>query len=97
MQSMGNFTGSLLGGGLLLILYKYIGWTAMLLGLSVFVLFMLVPLFYYRDANFVSRAGRVPIGMKDLLLFFRQRRIVPQLTFLILFNSLSNICLVINF
>jgi MFS family permease len=87
MQSMGNFTGSLLGGGLLLILYKYIGWTAMLLGLSVFVLLMLVPLFYYRDANFVSRAGRVPIGMKDLLLFFRQRRIVPQLTFLILFNS----------
>ena len=87
MQSMGNFTGSLLGGGLLLILYKYIGWTAMLLGLSVFVLLMLVPLFYYKDANFVSRAGRVPIGMKDLLLFFRQRRIVPQLTFLILFNS----------
>lgn len=87
MQSMGSFAGSLLGGGLLLILYKYIGWTSMLLGLSVFLLIMLTPLYYYKDKNFTSRPGRTPIGMKDLILFFRQRRIGSQLTFLILFNS----------
>ncbi|WP_321332149.1 MFS transporter [uncultured Bacteroides sp.] len=87
MQSMGNFAGSLVGGGLLLILYKYTGWTVMLLGLSAFVLVMVLPLAFYHDHTFVSRAGRVPIGMKDLFLFFRQRRIGSQLTFLLLFNS----------
>jgi Arabinose efflux permease len=87
MQSMGSFTGSLVGGGLLLILYKYTGWTFMLLGLSLFVILMLLPLYRYKDENFVSRAGRTPISMKDLVLFFRQRRIIPQLTFLVLFNA----------
>lgn len=87
MQSMGSFAGSLVGGGLLLVLYKYIGWTSTLLGLSVFVLIMLIPLYQYKDKSFTSHSGRVPIGMKDLLSFFRQRRIGSQLTFLILFNS----------
>ncbi len=87
MQSMGSFTGSLVGGGLLLILYKYTGWTFMLLGLSLFVIIMLIPLYRYKDENFVSRSGRTPISMKDLVLFFHQRRIVPQLTFLVLFNA----------
>lgn len=87
MQSMGSFAGSLVGGGLLLVLYKYIGWTSMLLGLSVFVLIMLIPLYQYKDKSFTSHSGRVPIGMKDLLSFFRQRRIGSQLTFLVLFNS----------
>lgn len=87
MQSMGSFIGSLVGGGLLLVHYKLMGWTGLLLGLSAFVLLMLIPLFLYRDHTFISRAGRIPISMKDLYLFFRQRRIGSHLTFLFLFNS----------
>lgn len=87
MQSMGSFAGSLIGGGLLLILYKYTGWSFMLIGLSIFVVLMIIPLAKYKDPDFTPRAGRTPIRMKDLLLFFSQRRILTQLSFLILFNS----------
>ncbi|MGE4434448.1 MAG: MFS transporter [Bacteroidales bacterium] len=87
IQSMGHFTGSLVGGGLLLVLYPYMGWLAMMLSLSAFVLLMLLPLLRYKDDTFTSKPGRSPIQMRDLLLFFTQKGIGMQLLFLFLFNS----------
>ncbi|WP_321480430.1 MFS transporter [uncultured Bacteroides sp.] len=87
MQSMGSFAGSLVGGGLLLVLYKYIGWTLMLVGLSVFLILMLLPLASYRDRRFAGRMDCIPISMKDILLFFKQPNIFSQLVFLFLFNG----------
>jgi len=87
MQSMGSFAGALVGGGLLLLHYKLIGWTALLISVSLFVMLALVPLMSYKDKYFKARKGHTPIGMKDLFLFFRQKGISRQLIFLILFYS----------
>ncbi len=87
MQSMGSFAGSLVGGGLLLLLYKHTGWTTLLVCVSLFVMLALVPLLFYKDKDFTSKQGRTPIGMKDILFFFQQKRISRQLIFLILFYS----------
>ena len=48
MQSMGGFIGSLVGGGLLLIIYQQFGWSKLLLGLAIFVLIALIPLILYK-------------------------------------------------
>lgn len=87
MQSMGSFAGAMVGGGLLLLHYKLIGWTSLLISVSLFVILALIPLITYKDLNFTPRKGRTPIGMKDLFLFFRQKGIGRQLIFLILFYS----------
>lgn len=87
MQGMGSFAGSMVGGGLLLLLYKQTGWMPLLICLSIFVLLAVFPLARYKDSEFTPRKGRTPIGMKDLLLFFKQKKIVKQLMFLILFYS----------
>lgn len=87
MQGMGSFAGSMVGGGLLLLLYKQTGWTTLLVSLSIFVILAILPLVRYRDDAFVPRKGRIPISMKDLFLFFKQKGIGKQLLFLILFYS----------
>ena len=55
MQSMGSFTGSLVGGGLLLLHYKLIGWNALLISVSLFVVLALIPLFIYKDKKFTPK------------------------------------------
>ena len=87
MQSMGSFTGSLVGGGLLLLHYKLIGWNALLISVSLFVVLALIPLFIYKDKKFTPKHGKTPISMKDLYLFFHQKGVAKQLIFLILCYS----------
>lgn len=48
IQSAGSFIGSLMGAGVLLLVYNYFGWTYLLLLLAGFVLFAVVPLYFYR-------------------------------------------------
>lgn len=87
MQSMGSFGGALVGGGLLLLHYKLIGWTVLLISVSIFVMLALVPLMSYKDRKFTPKKGSTPICMKDLLLFFSQKGAGRQLIFLILCYS----------
>ncbi|WP_321426222.1 MFS transporter [uncultured Bacteroides sp.] len=87
MQSMGSFAGALVGGGLLLLHYKLIGWTVLLISVSIFVMLALVPLMSYKDRKFIPKKGSTPICMKDLLLFFSQKGAGRQLIFLILCYS----------
>jgi len=87
MQSMGSFAGALVGGGLLLLHYKLIGWTVLLISVSIFVMLALVPLMSYKDRKFTPKKGSTPICMKDLLLFFSQKGAGRQLIFLILCYS----------
>ncbi|WP_321518955.1 MFS transporter [uncultured Bacteroides sp.] len=87
MQSMGSFAGALVGGGLLLLHYKLIGWTVLLISVSIFVMLALVPLMSYKDRRFTPKKGSTPICMKDLLLFFSQKGAGRQLIFLILCYS----------
>ncbi len=87
MQSMGSFAGAMVGGGILLLIYKHTGWTPLLVCVSAFVILALLPLFFYKDKNFIPRKGCTPIAMKDLYFFFKQEGICKQLVFLVLFYS----------
>ncbi|BEG99036.1 MFS transporter [Bacteroides sedimenti] len=87
MQSMGSFAGAVVGGGLLLLHYKFIGWSNLMISVSFFVMLALVPLFFYKDKKFTPRQGHAPIRMKDLWLFFHQKGVGRQLVFLILCYS----------
>ena len=46
MQSMGSFGGSMIGGGVLLLLFKQIGWNGLLPCVALFVIAALLPLFF---------------------------------------------------
>src|SRR5690554_7107452 len=47
MQSAGNFIGTLMGSGVLLVIYHYWGWQYLLFSLAAFVLIVLVPVSLY--------------------------------------------------
>lgn len=88
MQSAGGFLGALLGSGVLLIIYHYLGWKPLLAGLSLFVAAALIPLWLYKPfkGKWRSKSLRT-ITMKDLLLFFSQEGIGRRITLLFLYYS----------
>ncbi len=85
IQSMGSFTGSMVGGGLLLLLFHRIGWSNLLPWLAIFVLIALLPLVFNRDIALHKRKNREKVTSRDMLLFFTQKHIWRQILFLILF------------
>ena len=99
MQSMGGFIGSLVGGGLLLIIYQQFGWSKLLLGLAGFVLLALIPLLYYKqklktetvsgspETNQSTVVNKKEITISSLLSFFRQKQIASHIISLILYYS----------
>lgn len=90
MQSMGSFAGAMIGGGLLLLLYKKIGWGGLLPYLAVFVIIALIPLFFFRSRH--NEQSIAPKKMEkphpnDLLGFFKQKGIWKQIIFLFLYYA----------
>lgn len=85
IQSMGSFTGSMVGGGFLLLLFHRIGWSNLLPWLAIFVLIALLPLVFNRDIALHKRENREKVTSRDMLLFFNQKHIWRQILFLILF------------
>ena len=51
MQSAGSFLGTLMGSGVLLIVYNYLGWNCLLWTLALCVIFAIIPLSLYRLKN----------------------------------------------
>lgn len=87
MQSMGTFSGSLLGGGLLLILFKMWGWSTIVPFLGIFVLIALLPLLFNRKIAFCSEQERPRARKMDLIFFFTQKGIWKQIIFLFLYYA----------
>ncbi len=87
MQSMGGFIGSLVGGGVLLVLYKQFGWSYLLCGLSVMVLIALIPLLLYKKPLSDTHAIKEKISLLDLFSFFKQKDIYKHILFLALYYS----------
>lgn len=87
MQSMGSFSGSLLGGGLLLILFKMWGWNTIVPFLGIFVLIALLPLLFNRKITFCSEQERPRARKMDLIFFFTQKGIWKQIVFLFLYYA----------
>lgn len=88
MQSMGSFSASLIGGGLLLILFRSIGWNAIIPFLGVFVLLAILPLILNKNIVIPDEDQIRPKARKrDVLLFFTQKGIWKQIVFLFLYYS----------
>jgi predicted MFS family arabinose efflux permease len=84
MQSAGSLTGTLFGTGILLIAYFYFGWTTLLVLLSLFVLFALLPLLFYRNPPLKEDTPRERITLIEALKFFQsqgRRKRIPVLIF----------------
>ncbi|WP_319230631.1 MFS transporter [Draconibacterium orientale] len=88
MQSAGSFIGTMMGSGVLLIIYHYFGWLWLLRSLGLFVLFALIPVSLYNARN-----GKEPdrstknVSPLEFIYFFRQKKIGAHLLLLFLFYS----------
>lgn len=87
MQSMGSFGGSMIGGGLLLLLYKQIGWNSLLPCLALFVGIALLPLLFNKGLKIEPKAPEARAKKADVFYFFTQKGIWRQIGFLFLYYS----------
>ncbi|HEX2920786.1 MAG TPA: MFS transporter [Bacteroidales bacterium] len=87
MQSAGSFVGSLFGTGILLIAYHYLGWTALLILLSCFVVFAVVPVLFYRKPAVHEKSDGISISMSEIGSFFTQKGEVRRILILVFYYS----------
>lgn len=87
MQSAGTFLGTLTGSGVLLVIYHYYGWQMLLAGLAAFVLFAIVPLYFYKSKGGISATSSKNISLKDIYLFFAQIGIGKRIVLLVFYYS----------
>lgn len=87
MQSMGNFGGTLLGSGVMLMLLHRWGWNAVIPALSVFALLALLPLLLHRKLPHIHKPPQVGTTYLDIVFFFARRSIWRQIGFLVLYFS----------
>lgn len=87
MQSMGSFAGAMIGGGVLLLLFKQIGWNSLLPCLAIFVIVALVPLFFNKDIAIKEKNQAQKAKKTDFYYFFTQKGIWKQIIFLFLYYS----------
>lgn len=87
MQSAGSFTGSLVGTGVLLVVYSIFGWNLLLWLLAAFVVFSLAPvLLYNHPAEKKEPAGR-KVNIRDVFMFFSNSSNRKHLLLLVFFYS----------
>ncbi|MDR1743907.1 MAG: MFS transporter [Dysgonamonadaceae bacterium] len=87
MQTMGLFTGRMVGGGFLLMLFHRVGWGKLLPFVALFVLAALVPLVLNRNLKLRKRETKNRANWKDSFRFFAQKGIWKHVVFLFLFYS----------
>ncbi len=90
MQSAGSFMGTLVGSGVLLIIYHHYGWQGLLAGLAGFVLLALIPLYStkkFEPNEEIEEKERPVAGLKDIGSFFGQKKTLRQVLTLFLFYS----------
>ncbi|TAJ14418.1 MFS transporter [Marinilabiliaceae bacterium JC017] len=88
IQSSGSFLGTLVGSGVMLIIYHTLGWQYLMMALAGFVLLALLPLMASRKrVNDIKPRKITPITMMDLIRFFGQKGIVKRIVLLLLFYS----------
>lgn len=87
MQSAGSFVGSLFGTGVLLIAYYYFGWTTLLVLLSAFVLFAVIPMLLYKKPAPNTRSSQASLSMKEILLFFKDKGMRWRILILVFYYS----------
>jgi predicted MFS family arabinose efflux permease len=87
MQSAGSFVGTLFGTGILLIAYHYFGWTALLILLSLFVVFAVIPVLVYRKPLNRGEGQKQSVSFRDIYLFFSEKGKHKRVLILIFYYS----------
>jgi MFS family permease len=88
MQSAGNFLGTLVGSGVLLVIYHYWGWKYLLFALASFVILVIVPISLYpAKKKKTLEKSRKNISPIEFVYFFKQKKIGGHLILLFLFYS----------
>ncbi len=87
MQSGGSFLGTVIGSGVLLVIYSFYGWQFLMIGLAGFVLIAVVPLLFHKKEIIKKSDKNQKISVKDLYLFFIQKGIYKHLILLFFFYS----------
>jgi MFS family permease len=88
MQSAGSFIGTLVGSGVLLIIYHYWGWMPLLHCLGVFVLISLIPVIFFKNHSKKEiDKSRKNISPLEFVYFFKQKKIVGHILLLFLFYT----------
>lgn len=87
MQSAGSFVGTLFGTGVLLIAYHYFGWTNLLVILSLFVGFAVIPVMLYRKPVSTENEPGQRISLKEIWLFFAEKGKHKRVLILVFYYS----------
>lgn len=89
MQSMGSFAGSMVGSGVLLVLFHKLGWNFILPLVALFVLVALIPLLQNKHIRLQpsQSINRPKAKPKDMFTFFGQKGIYKHIVFLVLFYT----------
>ena len=87
IQSAGSFVGSLLGTGVLLLVYYYFGWSKLLFMLAAFVVFAIVPILLYKPRSQIDYSSKERARIKDVFLFFKGKERLKHLFLLIFYYS----------
>ncbi len=87
MQSMGSFAGTMIGGGVLLMIFKMAGWSTLLPLLGLFVVVALIPIVLYRGEELPVKKPSERAKKADMIYFFGQKGIYKQVIFLLLYYS----------
>ena len=87
MQSMGSFGGSMIGGGVLLLLFKQLGWNSLLPCVALFVIVALLPLLFNNGIDIAPKDTHERAKKADVFYFFTQKNIWKQIGFLFLYYS----------
>lgn len=85
VQTIGNFSGTLIGSGVLLIIYHYLGWRYLIFSLAIFVLLALIPLLFYKTGKQTEKQEKRKINPADIYTFFKQKDVGKQILLLIVF------------
>ncbi len=90
MQSAGSFLGTLVGSGVLLVIYHHFGWKGVLWGMALFVIVALIPLALYRPVIAkhlkVKREKKI-VRFTDSFTFFARPKIIKRVILLLTFYS----------
>ncbi|MEM9775581.1 MAG: MFS transporter [Chloroflexota bacterium] len=72
IQMGGGFLGNMIGGGLVLIAYEYIGWNASLLILAAGTALPLINILMHKEQPAPADARDEKVGFKDMIRYFRR-------------------------
>ena len=87
MQSMGSFGGTLIGGGVLLLVLQHFGWYRVIPCLCVFVLLAILPLVRNKRLKIEPKETKERARLTDFFWFFVRKCIWRQIGFLFLYYA----------